>query len=98
MKIPIDQPTSVEDEKLASSISVFPNPTPGMARITLPAEAAVTVSIANQLGEVLYRASATGEIMWNGMDMSGNIVAPGAYFVHVQSATATAVMPLSIVR
>ncbi|MBM4178997.1 MAG: DUF4397 domain-containing protein [Ignavibacteria bacterium] len=98
VKIPIDQPTSVEDEKLAASVAVYPNPTPGMARITLPTAAVVTVSIANQLGEVLYRTTATGDIMWNGMDMSGNIVAPGAYFVHVQSATATAVMPLSIVR
>ncbi|MFN5875139.1 MAG: FlgD immunoglobulin-like domain containing protein, partial [Ignavibacteria bacterium] len=94
----IDQPTSVEDEKLAASVAVYPNPTPGMARITIPNGAAVSVSIANQLGEVLYRTTATGEIMWNGMDMSGNIVAPGAYYVHVQSATATAVMPLSIVR
>jgi hypothetical protein len=98
VKIPIDQPTSVEDEKLASAISVYPNPTPGMARITLPTAAPVTVSIANQLGEVLYRTTASGEIMWNGMDMSGNVVAPGAYYVHVQSATAAAVMPLSIVR
>jgi hypothetical protein len=98
VKIPIDQPTSVEDEKLASEISIYPNPTPGMARITLPTAAPVTVSIANQLGEVLYRTTASGEIMWNGMDMSGNIVAPGAYYIHVQSATAAAVMPLSIVR
>jgi hypothetical protein len=35
---------------------------------------------------------------WNGRDFSGNVVAPGAYMVHVQSATATAVVPMTIVR
>ncbi|MFM8770737.1 MAG: DUF4397 domain-containing protein, partial [Candidatus Kapaibacterium sp.] len=49
VKIPIDQPTSVEDDKLASSINVFPNPTPGMARITLPTEAPVRVSVVNSV-------------------------------------------------
>ncbi len=98
VKIPLDQPTSVEDEKLAAAINVFPNPTPGMARITLPSNAPVRVSIVNQLGTVLFTTTASGEMTWNGRDLSGNVVAPGAYMVHVQSTTATAVVPMTIVR
>lgn len=98
VKIPVNQPTSVEDEKLAAEINVFPNPTPGMARITLPSNAPVRVSVINQLGTVLYTTTATGELMWNGRDFSGNVVAPGAYMVQVQTATASAVVPMMIVR
>ncbi len=98
VKIPVNQPTSVEDEKLAAEINVFPNPTPGMARITLPSNAPVRVSVINHLGTVLYTTTATGELMWNGRDFSGNVVAPGAYMVQVQTATASAVVPMMIVR
>lgn len=98
VRIPLDQPTSVEDDKLASAINVFPNPTPGMARITLPTETAVRVSVVSNMGQVLFSTTASGEIVWNGRDFSGNVVAPGAYMVHVQSATATAVVPMTIIR
>jgi hypothetical protein len=98
VKIPIDAPTSVEDEKLAASLNVFPNPTPGMARITLPTGEMVRVAIVNQMGQILFTTTASGELMWNGRDNAGNVVAPGAYLVNVQSANASAVVPMMIIR
>jgi hypothetical protein len=98
VKIPIDAPTSVEDEKLAASLNVFPNPTPGMARITLPAGEMVRIAIVNQMGQILFTTTASGELMWNGRDNAGNVVAPGAYLVNVQSASASAVVPMMIIR
>lgn len=98
VKIPVGAPSSVEDEKLAAAINLYPNPTTGSVAMTLPVDQTVSILVLNHLGQTVSTFTATGSATWNGMDMNGRLVAPGSYYVKVRSSNATAVVPVAIVR
>jgi hypothetical protein len=98
VKIPVGAPSSVEDEKLAAVINLYPNPTTGSVAMTLPVDQTVSILVLNHLGQTVSTFTATGSATWNGMDMNGRLVAPGSYYVKVRSSNATAVVPVAIVR
>lgn len=98
VKIPVDQPTSVEDDALAAAVKVYPNPTSNDVHITLPGDAATSVTIVNAVGQPVHQFTATGVAVWNGKDASGRAVAPGSYFMNLRAGNATTVVPVVIIR
>lgn len=98
VKIPIGAPSSVEDEKLAAAVSVFPNPTTGVVNMTLPVDQTVSIIVLNSVGQTVNMFTATGSASWSGIDLNGRLVAPGSYYVKVRTSSATAVVPVAIVR
>jgi len=98
VKIPVDQPTSVEDDALAAAVKVYPNPTSNDVHITLPTDVATSVTIVNAVGQPVSQFTATGVAVWNGKDASGRAVAPGSYFMNLRAGNATTVVPVVIIR
>lgn len=79
--------TGIESpEKISSSGKPYPNPyQAGSEVLRIPVEdESASVTIYDMLGRVAVRSSAGFE--WDGRDASGRVVAPGLYFVEVQSA------------
>lgn len=89
----------------ADVISTFPNPTSASASmlVNVPTNGNVTVRIFDSFGKLVATvfdgAAVAGQLSvnWNGLDASGNRVAPGAYMVRVDGA-AVAAQPISVVR
>jgi flagellar hook assembly protein FlgD len=71
--------------------------------VNVPTNGNVTVRIFDTFGKLIATvfdgAAVAGQLSvnWNGLDASGNRVAPGAYMVRVDGA-AVAAQPISVVR
>lgn len=77
----------------------FPNPfNPStVIRFALPEEAVVSVTILDIGGRVVRKllldapyAAGTCEVMWDGRNQSGEVVASGVYFYRLEAATRSA--------
>lgn len=98
VKIPVDQTSSVEDDRLAAAIRVFPNPSSSAIQLVLPEATVATITIVDAMGSLVSTLSGEGVMEWNGRTTAGASVAPGTYYVQFRTATATAVTPVTIIR
>lgn len=98
VKVPVDQPSSVEDDVLARAIRVYPNPTSSTMQMVLPEATTATVTVMDAVGNIISTMQATGMVEWNGRTDAGTTVAPGRYYIQFRTGTATAVVPVTVIR
>ncbi len=85
-------PTGVKDNVLASSLSVYPNPSAGMFTVSLPKGKAFEMEVTDLTGKVIMKQTVKGNAAQ--LDLKGQ--AQGVYMLKIASEGNTAVQKLII--
>lgn len=99
--IPLSMPMSVEYTAAnARNLSVFPNPASGETVVSFDAErpGAVVVSLFDAAGKELYRTRSTVEPGAVHIPVDASALAPGMYYLMIETESGSAMQPLTIVR
>jgi len=88
-----DAPTDVQEESMATSISVGPNPATDHVRVSTASTTLATVSMVDMNGREIATAQGIGE-----MDLNVSAVPNGVYYIRVTDVPGTVAKPIVISR
>ena len=87
----VTQSVGVKENGLAAKVSVYPNPSNGMFKVSLPAGKAFTLEVTDLTGKVLQRQKTVGET-----ELKLENQAKGIYLLKVSGENGSAVRKLIV--